>query len=103
MDYYIVLDIPQSELQEYTGVKKFALGFSDGLLKGSRQIFTIKNDRSIKIKIPTDETLMYAVYFDSSGIRFGEEFKIEAGESDLSLIVQTKMGLSANNLVISKV
>jgi len=102
MSYYIVLDIPQGELEEYTGVKKYALGFSDGLLKGSRQIFAIKNEKIIKVKVPTDEILMYAVYFDSAGIRFGKEFTLEAGESDLSLTLQTKMGISANKLVISK-
>ncbi|MCL2403299.1 MAG: hypothetical protein FWC86_03595 [Coriobacteriia bacterium] len=102
LDYYVVRDIPQGELAEYTGVKKYALGFSEGLVKGSHQIFQIANDKTIRFKVPNEEIFMYAVYFDSAGIRFGEEIKIEAGEDDLKLSLQTKMGLSANKLILSK-
>ncbi|MCL2438115.1 MAG: hypothetical protein FWE26_04560 [Coriobacteriia bacterium] len=102
LDYYVILDIPQGELAEYTGVKKYALGFAEGLVKGSHQIFVVGNDKAIRFKAPSSKVLMYAVYFDSSGIRFGEECKIEPGESDLKLSLRTKMGLSANRLVLSK-
>ena len=103
MDYYLVIDIPQNELAEYTGVKKYALGFSEGLLKGSSQIFAIAPDKSIHMKVTTEAFTLYAVYFDSTGIRFGEELHIKAGESDLTLMLQTKMGLSANRIILSKV
>ena len=103
MNYFVVIDIPQDELEEYTGVKKFAMGFSDDLLKRSKQIFAIAHDKSISIKAPTEEFTVYAVYFDSAGIRFGPELKIEAGEADLELEIQTRLGLSSNKLVMSKV
>ena len=103
MNYFVVIDIPQDELEEYTGVKRFAMGFSDDLLKHSKQIFAIAHDKSISIKAPTEEFTVYAVYFDSAGIRFGPELKIEAGEADLELEIQTKLGLSSNKLVMSKV
>jgi len=103
MDYYLVIDIPQDELAEYTGVKKYALGFSEGLLKGSGQIFAIANDKKVSMKVGTEGFLIYGCYFDSAGIRFGEELYIEAGESDLTLEMCTKMGLSANKIILSKV
>jgi hypothetical protein len=102
MDYYVVVDIPQGELAEYTGVKKYALGFPEGLLQHSTQIFAISHDKSISIKAPKENFTVYAVYFDSSGIRFGPELKLAAGEDDLSLKLKTKMGLSSNKLVIAK-
>jgi len=103
MDYYLVIGIPQDELAEYTGVKKHALGFPEGLLKGSGQIFAIANDKNITMKVSTESFLLYGCYFDSTGIRFGEELRIEAGESDLALEMRTKMGLSANKITLSRV
>jgi len=102
LDYYVILDIPRSELAEYTGVKKYALGFSEGLVKGSHQIFVVPNDKTIRFKATSEKVSMYAIYFDSSGIRFGEEIAIESGESDLKLSLRTKMGFSANKLILQR-
>ena len=102
MEYYIILDIAQAELAEYTGVKKHALGFPAGLVKGSHQVFAIENDKKIHFKAPEEAFTIYAVYFDSTGIRFGKELHIEAGHDDLNLKLETKMGLSSNILKLSE-
>jgi hypothetical protein len=102
LDYYVVADIPQNELVEYTGVKKYALGFAEGLVKSSREIFIVKNAEIIRFDLPESTKFLYAVYFDSSGIRFGEEFKLDSGAGDLNLSLKTKVGLSSNKLIFSK-
>ena len=101
LDYYLIIDIPQNELAEYTGVKKFAMGFDEGLVKSNNQFFKIANGETVIFEIPESESIIYAVYFDSAGIRFGPELSIVAGRDDLSLECVTKMGLSANKVVLT--
>ena len=101
LDYYLIIDIPQDELAEFTGVKKFALGFDEGLVKGHNQFQQIGNDKDIRFDAPEKAFMIYGVYFDSAGMRFGPVLQVPAGKEDLSLTVSTKMGLSANKIVIS--
>jgi len=98
---YIVVGIPQDELAEYTGLRQYALGFDEALIKSTQPVYQIDPGATIRIEVPSKAFFVYGCYLDSSGIRFGPVLEVQAGEKNLDVEVHTRIGLRQNNVILT--
>jgi len=102
--YYCVLNMSKENFQQHVGLQEsLSLGFKSQFLSESSQIFPIANGKSISIEISERVNTLFAVAFTSSGRVFSDELTVEADDFGSTYSIKTKMGFTANKLILKKV